>query len=78
MFMKLLEERMPSVGHDIDSSAKDNVYQEMVCKLCNTRIQEFLSSQKQRMASEKGHASTTGQNLRDTLLTHHTNLHSHI
>ena len=69
---------MPSVGHNFDSSAKDNVYQEMVRKLCNTRIQEFLSSQKQRMASEKGHASTTGQNLRDALLTHHTNLHSHI
>ena len=44
---------------------------------CVTRIQEFLTSQKQTFATQKGRASTAGQNLRDTLLSQHTNLHSH-
>lgn len=49
------------------NTATDNVFNEMVRKLCNTRMQEFLSSQKQKIASNNGHASTVGQNLRDTL-----------
>ena len=35
----------------------------MTRKLCNIRLQEFISSQKQRFASAKGQA-TSGQNLR--------------
>ena len=61
---------------DISCSAKDIVYSDMTRKLCNIRIQEFLSSQKH--ASEKGYASTSGQNLRDKLLSLHTNLQTRI
>lgn len=63
---------------DRESSSMDIVYKDMTRKLCNIRIQEFLSSRKQRFASEKGQASTSGQNLCDTLLTLHTNLQSQI
>ena len=63
---------------DISCSAKDIVYSDMTRKLCNIRIQEFLSSQKQKYASEKGYASTSGQNLRDKLLSLHTNLQTRI
>ena len=61
-FLSLMEDS------DTDVSAKDIVYKDMTRKLCNIRIQEYLSSQKQRFASEKGQA----------LLTLHTNLQSHI
>lgn len=44
---------------DVDiSAAQDTLYKEMISKLCNTRIQEFLSAQKQRYAAIKGCAST--------------------
>ena len=74
--MELLQERLPA-DSDVDDSAVDNVYNDMVRKLCNIRIQEFLTSQKQTFATQKGRASTAGQNLCDTLLSQHTNLHSH-
>ena len=67
-----------SYNDDFYKIAEANVYDEMIRKLCNIRIEEFLSSQKQRIASGKGNASTIGQNLRDTLLTQHVNLQSHI
>ena len=54
----------------------DNVYSELVRKLCNTRIQEFLSTYKQETATKKGHASTVDLNLRTMLLTQHTKLAS--
>ena len=76
-FVTLLNEITPiATDSDETSQAMKNVFDEMVRKLSNTRIQEFLSSQKQKLASSKGHASTTGQNLRDALLTQHTNLQS--
>ena len=46
-------------------------YDEMLQKLVNTRIQEFISSLKQKIALNKCQSSTGGQNLRDQLLTHH-------
>ena len=45
-------------------------------KLANTRIQEFLDSFKATTAMKKGTASVSGQNLQDTLLTHHVNTKS--
>lgn len=47
-------------------------------KLCNTRIQEFLSSLTQKITSSKGKVATTGQNLRDQLLTQHINVQSRV
>ena len=75
--MQHLNEIIPA-ENDLDQLAIDNVYQDMVRKLCNIRVQEFLSAQQQKLASEKGHASMKGQNLRDTLLSQHTNLQSKI
>lgn len=46
----------------------------LVEKLCNTRLNEFLDAYRQTVATEKGKATLAGQNLRDTLLTQHINL----
>ena len=51
-----------------------NIYNELSRKLCNTRIQEFLSATKQDLAAKKGLASTVDTNLRVTLLANHTKL----
>ena len=47
-----------------------------VRKLSNIRIEEFIDSFKQTAAAHKGMASLAGQNLRDSLLSHHVNLKS--
>ncbi len=70
---ELLKTNNP-IGTDLERSAVQNVFDEMLRKLCNKRIQEFLSSLKQKMASNKDHPSTSDQNLRDKLLAQHTNL----
>ena len=60
-----------------DSSSEDamvTIYAELSRKLCNTRIQEFLSATKQDLAAKKGLASTVDVNLRTTLLTQHTKI----
>ena len=63
---------------DTEKQAALNVFDEMLRKLSNTRIQEFLSSLQQKIDSGKGQASLTGQNLRDQLLTQHLNLQSRV
>ena len=50
------------------------IYQELIRKLCNTRLNEFITTHKLNSARSKGSATLAGQNLRDSLLTHHTNL----
>lgn len=60
-----------TIETDLEKQAVDNVYDEMLQKLVNTRIQEFISSLKQKIALNKCQSSTGGQNLRDQLLTHH-------
>ena len=55
----------------MDKEIMGNVYHELIRKVCNTRIQEFISSTKQKMAAKKGLASTVGQNLCDGLLSQH-------
>ena len=61
---------------DVQSKAVDNVYKEFTRKLCNTRLNEFLDSQRQMMVANKGKATLSGQNLRDSLLSQHVNLKS--
>lgn len=63
---------------DIYSAAATVVFKEFVRKLGNIRIEEFMSTSRIRFAAKKGNASTKDQNLRDTLLTHHTKLESNI
>ena len=52
------------------------VYSEFTRKLYNTRLAEFIDSYRQKQAAEKGSASLSGQNLRDSLLSQHANLKS--
>ena len=75
LFSAVLTSRFEST-ESFQSSVIDDVFHEFVSKLTNTRIQEFLDSYKATSAIKKGTASVSGQNLRDTLLTHHVNLKS--
>jgi len=62
---------------DLESEdAMDRIYLEFSRKICNARIQEYLSSTKQEFAAKKGLASTVDFNLQMKLLTHHTSLAS--
>ena len=63
---------------DTEKQAALNVFDEMLRKLSNTRIQEFLSSLQQKIVSGKGQASLAGQNLHDQLLTQHLNVQSRV
>lgn len=56
--------------------AVTTVYTEFLCKLCNTRLAEFMDRFRQIQASQNGLATLSGQNLRDTLLSQHVNLKS--
>jgi hypothetical protein len=56
------------------SSAVDAVYAELLRKLCNTRLGEFMDSFRQIQISKSGTATLSGQNLRDSLLSQHVNM----
>jgi len=59
---------------DLPFTVVDTVFKEMVRKLAHIRVQEYLDSYKCKVAAQKGSATLAGQNLRDSLLTHHFNL----
>jgi len=59
---------------ELPFSAVSKVLKNLITKLCNTQIQEFLDYFKHTAASKQGDASVSGQNLCDKLLTHHVNL----
>jgi len=72
-FLMELELLLPDVEFDATSQvAMGAIYMELSRKLCNIRIQEFLSATKQDFAAKKGLASSVDINLRTTLLTQHT------
>ena len=72
-FLTELRLLLPDVEFDtISQDAMETIYVELARKLCNIRIQEFLSATKQDLAAKKGLASTIDVNLRTTLLTQHT------
>ncbi|XP_065904795.1 uncharacterized protein [Dysidea avara] len=78
-FVAVLKQRLPDCILDSETqTAMDNVFDELTRKLCNTRIQEFLSATKQEFATKKGMASTVDVNLRTTLLSDHTKLSSKV
>ena len=56
----------------------DDVFEELTRKLCNARIQEFLSAMKQEFVAKRGMASTVDVNLRTSLLSDHTKLSSKV
>ena len=49
-FLSILSKCLPN----IDTLSEDSLYNVFTRKLCNTRIQEFISSTKQQMAFKKG------------------------
>ena len=72
-FLTELRLLLPDVEFDtISQDAMETIYVELARKLCNIRIQEFLSATKKDLAAKKGLASTIDVNLRATLLTQHT------
>jgi len=73
MFKDQLSQKLPNFATFDEDIIKD-VYEGFTTKLCNTRIQEFVSATKQQLATKKGAASTVEVNLRTSLLTHHTKL----
>ena len=73
LFRNTLSQRMLNID-SINEDVLTSVYKEFTRKICNTRIQEFVSSTKQQFATKKGVASTVEVNLRSTLLAHHTKL----
>ena len=75
-FEELLHEKLSEEVTSNDAIC--NVFTELNRKLCNARVEEFISVKRQKIASQKGQASTSGQNLRDNLLTHHTNLRTKV
>ena len=75
-FLSLVRCRLPGTMNLLNTEALDGVFQEMTRKLCNTRIQEFISWTKQKKAASKGLVTAVEQNLRASLLTQHTQLRS--
>ena len=73
LFKARLSQKLPNVT-TFDEEILKGVYEEFTSKLCNTRIQEFVSATKQQLATKKGAASTVEVNLRTSLLTNHTKL----
>ena len=79
-FKTLLSEKLASSKENVTCFQVEltSVYIELTRKLCNTRIEEFLSSHHQVHAAKQGNATTSGQNLRDCLLSQHVNLKTQI
>ena len=57
-----------------NEQAMASIYGEFSKKLCNMRIQEFISATKQYLAAKKRLTLTTDINLCTKLLEHHTKL----
>lgn len=72
-FRVALASKLPNID-TFSEAVLDNVLNTFARKICNTRIQEFLSATKQQLATKKGLASTVDINLHTTLLAHHTKL----
>ena len=61
---------------DLPFTTLEALFKELGKKLCHIRIQEYLDSFKHEGAAHKGKATLAGQNLHNSLLTHHINLKS--
>jgi len=72
-FVTELQLLLPDVEFDTTThDAMGAIYAELARKLCNIRLQQFISATKQDLAAKKGLASTVDVNLRATLSTQHT------
>lgn len=74
-FKSLITNRLLEKHANVNMSKFDStiilVYKEISCKLCNTRLGEFISATQQKLAASQGKSTLAGQNLRDELLTSH-------
>ena len=70
-FITVIEEVY--LDYDRDKEVVHCIYLELIRKLCNTRLHEFLDVHRQVAAKKDGGATLSGQNLRYKLLTYHTN-----
>ena len=71
LFMEAAQVKLPELQ---DISQVNLVFSELVRKLTHTRVEEYLNSFKNKAIAKKGSASLSGQNLRDSLLSHHVTL----
>ena len=72
-FLDALLKRLPVATFDKETkTAINNVFEELTRKLCNIRIQGFLSATKQELAAKKGLASTVDLKLCTRFLSNHT------
>ena len=71
LFMEAAQVKLPELQ---DSSQVYPVFSKFVRKLTHIRVEEYLNSFKNKAIAEKGSASLSGQNLRDSLLSHHVTL----
>ena len=76
-FLVILASLLPNI-ETFSEDSLNNVFDVLTRKICNTRIQEFVSATKQEFSAKKGLASTVDVNLRTTLLAHHTKLETKI
>ena len=53
MFQAALAQKLPNI-HTFSEAAIINVFSVFIRKVCNIRIQEFLSATKQELATKKG------------------------
>ena len=70
MFKSALASNLPNIN-TFTEAAIINVFRVFVRKVCNTRVQEFLSATKQELATKKRLTSTIDVNLQTTLYISH-------
>ena len=72
LYMEAAQVKLPELQ---GTSLLYPVFRELLSqKLTHTRVQEYLDSFKHKAIAEKGSASLSGKNLRDSLLSHHITL----
>ena len=61
LFVNLIATKAPEFG-DLSQKSINSVYDELIQKLSNTRLNEFIDSFKQSTAAHKGMGTLVGQN----------------
>ena len=74
-FVELLVIKVPEINY-MSLESMQNVFKELLRKLCHIRIKELLDLFKQKAVAQKGSAILSGINFRDSLLSQHVDLKS--
>ena len=75
LFLSTVVTKVPNFD-DLPFTTVDVLFKDLVQKSTHIRVQEYLDAFKNKGTAHKGKATLAGQNLRDSLLTHHINLKS--